>query len=74
MPAPVPTKNPRVPAQRRVPKNKKNQKKHQKKKAPAQRRLPIEAGGEARVVFGELTRRTRVRRVVSVGAMIASDN
>ena len=41
---------------------------------PAQRRLPIEAGGEARVVFGELTRRTRVRRVLSVGAMIASDN
>ena len=73
MPAPVPTKNPRVPAQRRVPKeNKKKQK--TKTRVPAQRRLPIEAGGEARVVFGELTRRTRVRRVLSVGGMIASDN
>ena len=70
MPAPVPTKNPRVPAQRRVPKKNKTK----KTSVPAQRRLPIEAGGEARVVFGELTRRTRVRRVLSVGGMIASDN
>ena len=42
MPAPVPTRKPRVPAQRRV---------------------PIEGGGEARLVGGELMRRTKVRRV-----------
>ena len=53
---------------------KKTRKKTKKTRVPAQRRLPIEAGGEARVVFGELTRRTRMRRVLSVGAMIASDN
>ena len=30
---------------------------------PAQRRVPIEAGGEARLMLGELMRRTKVRRV-----------
>ena len=42
MPAPVPTRKPRVPAQRRV---------------------PIEGGGEARLMLGELMIRTKVRRV-----------
>ena len=30
---------------------------------PAQRRVPIEAGGEARLMLGELMIRTKVRRV-----------
>ena len=47
MPAPVPTRKPTVPAQRRV---------------------PIEAGGEARLMLGELMRRTKVRRVERDGA------
>ena len=42
MPAPVPTRKPTVPAQRRV---------------------PIEGGGEARLMLGELMIRTKVRRV-----------
>ena len=46
MPAPVPTRKPRVPEQRRV---------------------PMEGGGEALVMGGELMRRRKVRRVEREG-------
>ena len=38
---------------------------------PAQRRVPTEGGGDARLVFGELMIRTKVRRVErEEGAML----
>ena len=50
MPAPVPMRKPRVPAQRRV---------------------PTEGGGDARLAVGELMIRTKVRRVErEEGAML----